>query len=214
MTVEGLDDIPFQPAAGGWSFKLSHPLLLGQPRYYAVNAAQKAAIAAELGSIRAIRTAMVLPGAPARCAGCCRPAVAPVVLLGGCAPGLFVPLRPFCCGERFWLLAVTPAAGRSPARRRKHWPCPPVAKRGPAPAVSVSSSLLLRICLQPNSLGRDARTSQPPPTRRGRVCLWTGCAPLGSADRGKASGKAPGVRRPEPFTSAFLGFKKFEARRR
>ena len=61
MTVEGLDDIPFQPAAGGWSFKLSHPLLLGQPRYYAVNAAQKAAIAAELGSIRAIRTAIVLP---------------------------------------------------------------------------------------------------------------------------------------------------------
>jgi hypothetical protein len=61
MTVERLGEVPFEPSAGGWIFKLNHPLLLGPPRYVFVNAAQKAAIAAELESIRVIRAAIVLP---------------------------------------------------------------------------------------------------------------------------------------------------------
>lgn len=61
MADEGLDEVPFARTAGGWIFKLYHFMLLGQPRYFFVNAAQKAAIAAELRSIRAMRIAVIMP---------------------------------------------------------------------------------------------------------------------------------------------------------
>jgi hypothetical protein len=62
MDGEGIDEVFFKKANGGWLFKLSSPYIIGQPAYFVVTQAQKAAIARKLRSNRAIRLAIVLPG--------------------------------------------------------------------------------------------------------------------------------------------------------
>jgi hypothetical protein len=62
MDDEGIDEVFFKKANGGWLFKLSSPYIIGQPAYFVVTQAQKAAIARKLRSNRAIRLAIVLPG--------------------------------------------------------------------------------------------------------------------------------------------------------
>jgi hypothetical protein len=62
MDDEGIEEVFFKKTNGGWLFKLCSPYIIGQPTYFVVTQAQKAAIARKLRSNRAIRLAIVLPG--------------------------------------------------------------------------------------------------------------------------------------------------------